>query len=162
MIGVYFSGTGNTKFCVDKFLAEYGHSEKAFSIEEKEALDEIQNNHEIVIGYPVQYSNIPKILRDWVIANPAEFLHFSSGFRKWRELPHEVRPLLTSRERDTLHATAPFIDLFCSVNAVAGIAESRKNIAVFVQALVLCADENVYIRMCSLELFNAFRCRNQA
>lgn len=69
MIGVYFSGTGNTKFCVDKFLAEYGYSEKAFSIEEKEALDEIQNNHEIVIGYPVQYSNIPKILRDWVIAN---------------------------------------------------------------------------------------------
>lgn len=24
MLGVYFSGTGNTKFCVDKFLEEYG------------------------------------------------------------------------------------------------------------------------------------------
>lgn len=69
MIGVYFSGTGNTKFCVGRFLAEYDHSENIFSIEEKGTLDIIQNNHEIVIGYPVQYSNIPKVLRDYVISN---------------------------------------------------------------------------------------------
>lgn len=35
VIGVYFSGTGNTKFCVGRFLAEYGNSENIFSIEEK-------------------------------------------------------------------------------------------------------------------------------
>lgn len=69
MIGVYFSGTGNTKFCVDKFLEEYGDSGSSFSIEEKETLEEIKNNYEIVIGYPVQYSNIPKILRDYIITN---------------------------------------------------------------------------------------------
>lgn len=69
MIGIYFSGTGNTKFCVDKFLAEYGDNKKAFSIEDPCTLEKIKNNHEILIGYPVQYSNIPKILRDYIISN---------------------------------------------------------------------------------------------
>lgn len=69
MIGIYFSGTGNTKFCVDKFLTEYDNSKNTFSIEDKYTLDKIKNNHEIVIGYPVQYSNIPKILYDYVISN---------------------------------------------------------------------------------------------
>ncbi len=58
MIGVYFSGTGNTKFCVDKFLKEYDHSENSFPIEDNRTLKEIENHNEIVIGYPVQYSNI--------------------------------------------------------------------------------------------------------
>ena len=69
MIGIYFSGTGNTKFCVDKFLAEYDNIKNTFSIEDKCTLDKIKNNHEIIIGYPVQYSNIPKILRDYVTSN---------------------------------------------------------------------------------------------
>ena len=69
MIGVYFSGTGNTKFCIDKFLLEYDDGENSFSIEEKETLGEIRNNCEIVMGYPVQFSNIPKILRDYIITN---------------------------------------------------------------------------------------------
>ena len=69
MIGIYFSGTGNTKFCVDKFLAEYDNSKNTFPIEDKCTLDKIKDNHEVVIGYPVQYSNIPKILRDYVTTN---------------------------------------------------------------------------------------------
>lgn len=73
MIGVYFSGTGNTKFCVDQFLKEYdAHKDSfsnSFSIEERETLEQIQNNDEIVMGYPVQYSNIPKILRDYIVDN---------------------------------------------------------------------------------------------
>ncbi len=71
MCGIYFSGTGNTKFCVEKFLEAWGCGEGVFSIEEKEAANEIQNHDEIVIGYPVQYSSIPKILRDYVAANPS-------------------------------------------------------------------------------------------
>ena len=69
MIGIYFSGTGNTKFCVDKFLNEYNHINNSFSIEDKETLGKIKNDNEIVIGYPVQYSNIPKILRDYIVHN---------------------------------------------------------------------------------------------
>ena len=49
MIGVYFSGTGNTKFCVDKFLKEYDCSKNTFSIEDKEALEMIKESKEIVI-----------------------------------------------------------------------------------------------------------------
>ena len=69
MTGIYFSGTGNTKFCVDKFLKEYNHINNSFSIEDKETLGKIKNDNEIVIGYPVQYSNIPKILRDYIVHN---------------------------------------------------------------------------------------------
>ena len=32
-------------------------------------MEEIKNQSEIVIGYPVQYSNMPKILRDYIITN---------------------------------------------------------------------------------------------
>ena len=69
MTGIYFSGTGNTKFCVDKFLEEYDYSKNSFSIEDNEALEKIKNDNEIVIGYPVQYSNIPKIMRDYIVYN---------------------------------------------------------------------------------------------
>lgn len=69
MVGIYFSGTGNSKYCMERFLEEYGKSEGAFSIEQKEALGQIKNNREIVISYPVQFSNMPKILQDYIVAN---------------------------------------------------------------------------------------------
>ncbi len=68
MTGIYFSGTGNTKFCVEKFLAEYDHGRDIFSIEDERTMDIIKNSDELVIGYPVQYSNIPKILYDYVMS----------------------------------------------------------------------------------------------
>lgn len=69
MTGIYFSGTGNTKFCVDKFVEEYGCSKNSFSVEDKEVLENIKNDDKIVTGYPVQYSNIPKILLDYIVDN---------------------------------------------------------------------------------------------
>lgn len=49
MVGIYFSGTGNTKFCAEKFLTYYESSAKAFSIEdEQSALEAIKRNVEIV------------------------------------------------------------------------------------------------------------------
>lgn len=69
MIGIYFSGTGNSKYCVERFLEEYSIYEKAISIEEKNIVHKIQEHAEIVLGYPVQYSNIPKILKDFIVGN---------------------------------------------------------------------------------------------
>ena len=69
MIGIYFSGTGNTRYCVEKFMQEYGANAGAFSIEDKNVVGKIEEHEEIVIGYPVQYSNLPKIVRDFVIEN---------------------------------------------------------------------------------------------
>lgn len=70
MIGIYFSGTGNSKYCVEKFIQECEPEAKAFSIEEEEAIHQICVQSELVIGYPVQYSNIPKFVRDFIEGSP--------------------------------------------------------------------------------------------
>ncbi len=69
MIGIYFSGTGNSKYCIERFLEEYDKGSPAFSIEQDEAVTHIKRHHELVISYPVQFSNIPKILYDYIITN---------------------------------------------------------------------------------------------
>lgn len=69
MIGIYFSGTGNSKYCVEKFLKAYNDGGKAFAIEEKETLEQIRKHDELVICYPVQFSNLPKILYDYIIGH---------------------------------------------------------------------------------------------
>lgn len=69
MVGIYFSGTGNSKYCVERFLQKYDAKAQTISIEDKDAGLEIQKHKKIVIGYPVQFSNVPKILRDFVVHN---------------------------------------------------------------------------------------------
>lgn len=41
MVGIYFSGTGNSRYCVEKFLEEYEPQAEAFSIENENAALEI-------------------------------------------------------------------------------------------------------------------------
>lgn len=69
MIGIYFSGTGNTKYCVERFLRGYDENAKAVSIEDTNVLNEISVHKRIVLGYPVQYSCMPKMLKDFIIDN---------------------------------------------------------------------------------------------
>ena len=69
MVGIYFSGTGNSKFCLEYFLQQYDKEAKAFSIEEENAVEKIKQQEEKIISYPVQYSNIPKILKDFINQN---------------------------------------------------------------------------------------------
>ena len=72
MIGIYFSGTGNTKHCVTKFIECFGEN-IAIPIETPN-IDELIIKHDtIVFGYPVYFSNIPKIVRDFIINNSACF-----------------------------------------------------------------------------------------
>ena len=66
MIGIYFSGTGNSKYAVELFCREYQNETPVFSIEDREAIAAISKEDMLVIGYPVQYSTVPKILRDFV------------------------------------------------------------------------------------------------
>lgn len=73
MVGIYFSGTGNTKFCVEKFLSYYENSAKAISIEDGQAVEAIQQNAEIVFAYPVYFSNMPKIVCDFINKNYSVF-----------------------------------------------------------------------------------------
>lgn len=73
MIGVYFSGTGNTEYCVRKFLSFLGDSLPAISIENECLLDEIKNHKEVIFAYPVYFSNLPKIVSDFIRRQGAIF-----------------------------------------------------------------------------------------
>ncbi len=69
MIGIYFSGTGNSRYALEVFLKEYDNSSLLFSIEDKNLIEHINNHDEIVFSYPVQYSAVPKYLTDFIHNN---------------------------------------------------------------------------------------------
>ncbi len=71
MIGIYFSGTGNTKFCIEYFINVINSSDVAYSIEDSRAIEELSKHDEIIFAYPVYYSNLPKIVSDFIISNSA-------------------------------------------------------------------------------------------
>lgn len=116
MIGLYFSGTGNTKFCIEKFLDDYDKTAPLVPLEKDNAAafvaeacategatsnrsrdswaDQMaeactagdttdmanscaprsaaagSNAPDIVLAYPIYYSNLPKIVHDFICANP--------------------------------------------------------------------------------------------
>ena len=67
MVGIYFSGTGNSRYVAEMFCSEYDEAAKAFSIEDDNVIEAVRNEEIIAIAYPVQYSTVPKILRDFII-----------------------------------------------------------------------------------------------
>ncbi len=69
MIGVYFSGTGNTKHCVERLAKGLNESVNVYALENIGTPSAIQNSETIIFGYPVQYSNLPKIVRDFIVNN---------------------------------------------------------------------------------------------
>ena len=54
MIGIYFSGTGNSKYALEVFIREYDNNSVLFSIEDKRIIEHINSHDEIVFSYPVQ------------------------------------------------------------------------------------------------------------
>ena len=75
MIGVYFSGTGNTKYCVSKFLEYYNNNtEKSmYSIEDENCINMIKENNDIVFAYPIYHSDMPIIVRNFIENNKDVF-----------------------------------------------------------------------------------------
>lgn len=77
MTGIYFSGTGNTRHCIEKFIQEYSTATAVkplvpiVAIEESasaaKALRDAQDV--IILAYPIYYSNLPKIMRDFIVTN---------------------------------------------------------------------------------------------
>ena len=72
MIGVYFSGTGNTKYCLERFL-KYYNDNKLYSIEDKNCIKEIKENSYIALAYPIYYSDLPIIVRNFIVDNKEIF-----------------------------------------------------------------------------------------
>lgn len=73
MTGIYFSGTGNTKHCVERFARGTDESAELVAIEDSAALDAIKRSDVIIFGYPVYYSNLPKIVKDFILDNAEAF-----------------------------------------------------------------------------------------
>lgn len=69
MIGVYFSGTGNSRYAAEIFCNEYNKDAAAFSIEDVNVIETVKQENMIAFAYPVQYSTVPKILRDFISDN---------------------------------------------------------------------------------------------
>ncbi len=69
MIGIYFSGTGNSRYATELFCREYDKDAIAYTIEDDDVSMAVNSADMIVFSYPVQFSTVPKIVRDFVIRN---------------------------------------------------------------------------------------------
>lgn len=75
MLGVYYSGNGNSRYCLKKFVHLLDSSAHCISIEETECINEIKKQDFIVLAYPVYYCNLPKMFRDFLEKNAMLFRH---------------------------------------------------------------------------------------
>ena len=66
MTGIYFSGTGNSRYALEVFCKEYDRDAEIYSIEDEYVREAIMNDKMLVFSYPVQYSTVPKIVRDFI------------------------------------------------------------------------------------------------
>lgn len=69
MLGIYFSGTGNSRYAAELFYREYDKKTRVLSIEDSDVLTAVNDANLIVFAYPVQFSTVPKIMRDFVTDN---------------------------------------------------------------------------------------------
>ena len=70
MIGIYFSGTGNTEHCVGTFVKFIDNESILVSLESKDIRKYIRNEKDtIVFGYPTQFSNAPIFVREFIKEN---------------------------------------------------------------------------------------------
>jgi len=69
LIGIYFSGTGNTKYCIKRLTKQLDASADIVPLEQKNIAALIQKNDKIILGYPIQFSNIPYIVREFIKSN---------------------------------------------------------------------------------------------
>jgi flavodoxin/NAD-dependent dihydropyrimidine dehydrogenase PreA subunit len=75
LLALYFSGTGNTAYAVGQFCARLsaaGVECKIVSIENY-SKDEKFDADTILVGYPIYGSSLPRILKEFLAANPEPF-----------------------------------------------------------------------------------------
>ena len=72
MIGVYLSGTGNTKHCITKFMDMVSADSEMIALsisDEDRIVERIKEHDTVVIAYPTQFSNAPYMVRDFIKRN---------------------------------------------------------------------------------------------
>ena len=73
MIAIYFSSTGNTKHCVEKFIERLDGDIPAVSIEDEGCAELLKRHGDIILAYPVYFSDLPQIVREFICENSANF-----------------------------------------------------------------------------------------
>lgn len=69
MIGIYLSGTGNTKHCVEKLVYLIDDTAKCVPLESPQIVRILEKRETIILGYPTQFSNAPFMVRDFIKKN---------------------------------------------------------------------------------------------
>lgn len=69
MIGIYLSGTGNTKHCVEKLTHLLDDVAQTFPLENPQIAEMLEKQDTIILGYPTQFSNAPFMVRDFIKRN---------------------------------------------------------------------------------------------
>ena len=69
MTGIYFSGTGNSRYAAEFFCRDFDEDSMVLSIEDPDVVSEIKRSDLLIFAYPVQFSTVPKILRDFIKNN---------------------------------------------------------------------------------------------
>ena len=59
MIGIYLSGTGNTKHCVEALVNLLDTTARCIPLETPDITDTLKKHSTIILGYPTQFSNAP-------------------------------------------------------------------------------------------------------
>ena len=86
MIGIYFSGTGNTKYCLEKFVALYDRNIEITPLEDTGTMEKVTYHKDIIFAYPIYYSNLPKIVRDFICENSDVWKEMCIRDRQWPSL----------------------------------------------------------------------------
>lgn len=73
MIAIYFSSTGNTKHCVERFIERLGKGIPAVSIEDEACGELLKRHDDIILAYPVYFSDLPQIVREFICKNSVNF-----------------------------------------------------------------------------------------
>ena len=69
MIGIYLSGTGNTKHCVERLVSLLDVTAECIPLETPHITDTLEKQSTIILGYPTQFSNAPFMVRDFIRKN---------------------------------------------------------------------------------------------
>lgn len=69
MIGIYLSGTGNTKHCVELLVKLIDNEAQCVPLENPQIKGLLENEDTIILGYPAQFSNAPMMVRDFIKNN---------------------------------------------------------------------------------------------
>jgi ferredoxin/flavodoxin len=70
VLGIYMSGTGNTKYCVERLIRKLDTDAVLTAVESKQTAEMIRMADLVVLGYPTQFSNMPLMVRDFIRQHP--------------------------------------------------------------------------------------------